>query len=233
MLLSLQNMSYKSLSIKIKVSEKSGEVSGILVLPDTAEYIYLFAHGAGAGMNHSFMEKFALSLASVNIGTLRFNFPYAEHNSKRPDHASVLLQTIHSAYNAVKEYAKGIPVFAGGKSMGGRMSSMAASKNLLEGIKGLVFVGFPLHAPGNPSIERAEHLYKVKEPMLFLQGSKDKLADLTLLTPIVTKLENAVLYVLEEADHSFKLPKKAGKSEEEVLNELAATVKEWMRRVGG
>ena len=221
-------MNHTTSTIKFKVSEKAGEVSGILVLPEATEYLLLFAHGAGAGMNHSFMGKMAGYLADERIGTLRYNFPYTENNGKRPDHASVLMETIQSAYAAAKEYTKDIPILAGGKSMGGRMTSTAVSKELLTGIKGIVFFGFPLHAPGIPSNERAEHLYLVKMPMLFLQGTKDKLADLTLLKPVITKLDDkATLYIIEGADHSFHLPKSAGKSDDDVLKELARKVKEW------
>lgn len=219
-------------NIKIQVSEKSGEVSGILVLPEAAEYLLIFAHGAGAGMNHSFMEKMAGYLADEHIGTLRYNFPYSEKKGKRPDHASILIKTVQSVYAVAKEFAKDIPILAGGKSMGGRMTSTAASKELLTGIKGIVFFGFPLHAPGAPSNERAEHLYLVKKPMLFLQGTKDKLADLTLLKPVITKLgDKATLYIIEGADHSFHLPKSAGKSDDDVFKELAREVKVWANEI--
>jgi predicted alpha/beta-hydrolase family hydrolase len=214
--------------IKIKVSEKHGDVSGILILPDDAKYLLMFAHGAGAGMSHSFMEKAAQNLAAVSIATLRYNFPYTEKHGKRPDPAPVLLQTVQCVYLAAQELASGLPVFAGGKSMGGRMTSTAASKKLLEGIKGIVFFGFPLHAPGQPSNHRAEHLHRVREPMLFLQGTKDKLADLNLLQPVINDLKNnATLHIVDGADHSFHLPKSAGKTDDEALNELARKVKEW------
>lgn len=222
-------MAYNITSIKINVSEKYGDVTGILILPDDAKYFFLLAHGAGAGITHSFMEKMALNLADLQIATLRYNFPYTERRSKRPDPVPVLLQTVKAGYAAAQNYAKGLPVFAGGKSMGGRMTSTAASKNLLPDVKGIIFFGFPLHAPGQPSNHRAEHLYQVRESMLFLQGSKDKLADLTLLQPVINTLkEKATLYVIEGADHSFHLPKSAGKTDEEVLKELAGEVKKWI-----
>jgi predicted alpha/beta-hydrolase family hydrolase len=183
-------------------------------------------------MNHQFMEKMATYLANEQIGTLRYNFPYTEKNSKRPDHATVLLKTTESAYSVAKEYANNLPVFAGGKSMGGRMTSTAASKSLLTGIQGIVFFGFPLHAPGQPSGHRAEHLYQVQEPMLFLQGTKDKLADLELLKPVIDKLgRKAALHIAEGADHSFHIPKNAGRTDDDVLKELAAIVKEWVVRI--
>lgn len=215
-------------NIRIKVSEKSGEVSGILVMPEMAEYLLLFAHGAGAGMGHAFMEKMAGFLADVQIATLRYNFPYTEKNGKRPDYAPVLIETVQTAHSTARAYAQNLPILAGGKSMGGRMTSTAASKGLLTDVKGIVFFGFPLHAPGKPSNERAEHLYHVKAPMLFLQGSKDKLADLTLLEPVIKKLETkATLYIVEGGDHSFHLPKTAGKKDEDIFKELAHKVKEW------
>jgi predicted alpha/beta-hydrolase family hydrolase len=179
-------------------------------------------------MGHVFMERMAESLANEHIATLRFNFPYTEKGSKRPDHAPVLIETIQAAYKIAQENAIGIPILAGGKSMGGRMTSMAASMGLLSGIKGVAFFGFPLHAPGKPSGDRAEHLYLINEPMLFLQGSKDKLADLALLKPVIAKLgSNAKLYVVEGADHSFHLPKSSGRTDEDVFRELAKKVKEW------
>lgn len=221
-------MNHTGRSIKISISGKHGDVSGILMVPNNSICLLLFAHGAGAGMDHLFMEKAAQSLADVDIATLRYNFPYTEKGGKRPDPAPVLLQTVQSAYLAAKECADGLPVFAGGKSMGGRMTSTAASKGLLTGIKGIVFFGFPLHAPGQPSNHRAEHLYHVQEPMLFLQGTKDKLADLTLLQPVIDNLRSrATIHIVEGADHSFHLPKSAGKTDDEVLRELAGEVKKW------
>lgn len=222
-------MAHNKTSIKINVSEKYGDVSGILMLPDEAKGFLLLAHGAGAGMTHSFMERMAQNLADLHIATLRYNFPYTEKTAKRPDPAPVLLQTVKAAYTAAQKYANGLPVFAGGKSMGGRMTSTAASKNLLPDVKGIIFFGFPLHAPGQPSNHRAEHLYQVQEPMLFLQGTKDKLADLNLLQPVIDTLkEKATLYVMEGADHSFHLPKSARKNDDDVLKELAGEVKKWI-----
>ncbi len=225
-------MKYTTHHIKFTASKSSGEVSGIITLPEQPSYLFVFAHGAGAGMNHPFMEKMSDYLANEGIGTLRYNFPYSEKKGKSPDPAPILMETIRSAYNAAKEYAKDIPLLAGGKSMGGRMTSMAASKENMAGVKGIVFVGFPLHAMGKPSIERADHLFSVKVPMLFLQGTKDKLADLNLLKPIVSKLENkAYLYIIEGADHSFHLPKSSGRNDEDVMKELAGKIKEWSGKI--
>ena len=219
-------------NIKFIASKSSGEVSGILIMPDKAKFLLVFGHGAGAGMKHPFMGMVSNYLADEGIATLRYNFPYTEKKIKRPDPAPILMETVRSAVRIALEYAGDIPILAGGKSMGGRMTSMAASnsdKVGMEKVKGIVFFGFPLHAPGKPSNERAEHLYSIKIPMLFLQGTKDKLADLTLLKPVIKKLGNkATIHIIEGADHSFHLPKSAGKSDEEVLKELAKKVVEWL-----
>ena len=218
-------------NIKFTASKSSGEVSGILILPEKPIFLLVFAHGAGAGMQHPFMEKVSGYLAEEGIGTLRYNFPYVEKKKKSPDPAPILMETVRSAIKTASEYAGDIPILAGGKSMGGRMTSMAASnadKPGMEKIKGIVFFGFPLHAPGKPSNERAEHLYNVKVPMLFLQGTKDKLADLNLLKPVIKKLgKKAALYIFETADHSFDVPKSSGKNDEDVLKELVKKVADW------
>ena len=221
-------MKIKNRNIKFTASKSSGEVNGILILPDKPKFLLLFAHGAGAGMKHPFMEKVSANLAEENIGTLRYNFPYTEKKIKRPDPAPILMQTVRSAVEAAKKYAGDIPLYAGGKSMGGRMTSMAASKEQLNEIKGIIFFGFPLHAPGKPSDERGEHLFNVSVPMLFLQGTRDKLADLKLLKPIVKKLKNkATLHTIEGADHSFHLLKSSGRNDEDVLKEIVKKVGEW------
>ena len=221
-------MKPKTCNIKFTATKSSGEVSGILVLPEKPKFLLLFAHGAGAGMKHPFMEKMSGYLADEGIGTLRYNFPYTEKQRNSPDPAPILMQTIRSAVRAAQKYAGDIPLLAGGKSMGGRMTSMAASKEPLEDVKGIVFFGFPLHAPGRPSNERAEHLFSVNVPMLFLQGTRDKLADLKLLKPVVKKLKDkAMLHIIEGGDHSFHLLKSAGRDDEEVFKEIAKKVGEW------
>jgi uncharacterized protein len=219
-------------SLRFNVSEKSGEVSGLLNIPEDASALLVFAHGAGAPMEHPFMSRMSELLAEERIATLRFNFPYTEKKSKRIDPAPVLKETIHSAVEKAKEYAGDIPLLAGGKSMGGRMTSLAASEDKLEVVKGLVFFGFPLHAPGKPSIDRADHLYNVKIPMLFLQGTRDKLAALDLLQPVITKIgEKGSLHKIEGADHSFHLLKSSGRSDEEVLKEMAVRVRVWVEKL--
>lgn len=174
------------------------------------------------------MEDMSQELAELNIATLRYNFPYTGKGQKRPDPKPVLLATVRSAVEFANDLAGGLPLFAGGKSMGGRMTSLAASEEPLPGVRGIVFFGFPLHPVGQPSIQRAEHLSKVNLPMLFLQGTRDALADLALLKPVCKKLgKRATLFVVDEADHSFHVPKRTGKSGEDVLTVLARTVAEW------
>lgn len=221
----------KKTQLKFTASKSSGDVSAILYMPDNTEALYIFAHGAGAGMEHSFMEAASVCLANEGVGTFRFNFPYSEKKLKRPDPSPILLETFRSAVQTAKQYSNDLPLFAGGKSMGGRMSSMAsASEKKLEGIKGLIFFGFPLHAPGKPSSDRAEHLYNVRIPMLFLQGTRDKLADLDLLTPVVNNLgKTAKMHIIEGADHSFNMLKSIGRTNKDVLEELARTAAEWIK----
>lgn len=224
----------KIIKLRFTASKSSGEVSALLDLPENPECIYVFAHGAGAGMQHPFMANVSGALAEHNIAVLRFNFPYTEKNMKRPDPAPVLMETIRSAVNVSREYLNGIPAFAGGKSMGGRMSSMMCASGNSPDISGLVFFGFPLHAPGKPSSERAEHLYKVKIPMLFLQGTRDKLADLTLLKPVIEKIgKPAELHIIENADHSFNILKSSGRSNSDVLFEITKLACIWMKKQSG
>jgi predicted alpha/beta-hydrolase family hydrolase len=218
----------RSVERRICVSE-GVEVSGLLLVPARPRALYVLAHGAGAGMRHPFMESIAQRLTARGIGTLRYQFPYMEHGSRRPDPEPVVLGTIRAAIEAGREAAGGLPLLAGGKSFGGRMTSRAAAAAPLAGVAGLVFLGFPLHPSGQPGVSRADHLAKVDLPMLFLQGARDTLADLTLLEPIVRKLgERATLRVIEHADHSFHVPKRSGRTGEQVLDELAATVARWL-----
>jgi predicted alpha/beta-hydrolase family hydrolase len=225
-------MSFRTEHIKFLATKSSGEVSGIIIMPEKAECFLVLALGAGAGMNHTFMHGIAIALAELGVGTLRFNFPYSEKNLKRPDPAPILIETVYAAVNKANEYYKNIPLFAGGKSLGGRMTSTAASKKALANIRGIAFFGFPLHAPGKASNERAEHLFQVSIPMLFLQGTNDKLADLNLLQPVVNKLNNkATLHIIEGADHSFHVPKKSGKTDDEIIKELALKFKEWAIKI--
>jgi predicted alpha/beta-hydrolase family hydrolase len=204
------------------------EVSTLLVEPASPLALYVLAHGAGAGMRHAFMEAIALRLAARGVATLRYQFPYAEHGARRPDPEPLLLATVRAAVAAGREAAGGRPLLAGGKSMGGRMTSRAAAAEPLLGVSGLVFLGFPLHPAGQPATSRADHLANVALPMLFLQGTRDALADLTLLEPVVRELgARATLRVIAEADHSFHVLKRSGRTDEQVLDELADTVASW------
>lgn len=214
--------------------ENAGDVSAILVRPPKAESLLVLAHGAGAGMNHPFMQSLATELAAVRVATLRFQFPYMEQQRKIPDRPPVLTATVVAAVAAAAKAAPSIPLFAGGKSLGGRMTSLAAAERGLNDVRGLIFFGFPLHPPGQPGTKRAGHLHEVKLPMLLLQGTRDKLADLNLLRPICAGLgSRATLHVIDTADHSFHVLKSTGKSDEQVLRELAQTVATWTRKLSG
>lgn len=192
----------------------------------------MLGHGAGAGMAHPFLEKLAAELANVGIATLRYQFPYMEERRRVPDKPELLAATVAAAVRLATETAPGLPLLAGGKSMGGRMTSQAASENMLGPVKGIVFFGFPLHPPNRPGTKRAEHLAKVNVPMLFLQGTRDTLADLTLLRPICEKLgSRAALHIIPEADHSFHVLKKSGKTDAEVMTELAQKTATWANKL--
>ena len=218
---------------KLRIAvQGNGEVSALLVRPPSARWLLVLGHGAGAGMAHPFLEKLAAELANAGIATLRYQFPYMEERRRVPDKSELLLSTVAAAVRLAAEAAPGLPLLAGGKSMGGRMSSQAAAQNLLGPVKGLVFFGFPLHPPNRASTKRAEHLAKVGVPMLFLQGTRDTLADLALLRPICEKLgSRARLHIIPEADHSFHVLKKSGKTDAEVMTELAQTTEGWASKL--
>ena len=209
--------------------EGAGEVSAILMRAAKARALLALAHGAGAGMTHPFMEKLARELAEVKVATFRYQFPYMEQRRRVPDPPAIAAATVASAVRTAATAAPGLPLFAGGKSFGGRMSSQAASQQLLEGVRGLVFFGFPLHPPNKPGTKRADHLAKVPMPMLFLQGTRDTLADLSLLKPICASLgsSQAKLHVIDTADHSFHVLKSSGKTEADVFRELAQITASW------
>lgn len=199
-------MSTKSLSIQ--VSAAIGKVSAIVVVPKDATCLLTLAHGAGANMTHVFMETLAEQLAEAGIATLRFNFPFMENGKGRPDTPAVAHQTIEAAIDKALKLYPSLPLFVAGKSFGGRMSSQYMAANPRKDVTGLVFYGFPLHAIKKPSIDRAAHLKDVKVPMLFLQGTKDALADIDMITEVCASLKKATLVKLEGADHSFKAGKK-------------------------
>jgi uncharacterized protein len=201
-------------------------VSGLWLRPDDAHAVLLLAHGAGAGMAHPFLESLAAALAAAGVATLRYQFPYMEHGSRRPDPPPILTATVAAAATTAATLAPELPLFAGGKSMGGRMTSQAAADGLLPGVRALVFFGFPLHPPGRPGTARADHLSRVPMPMLFLQGTRDEFADLDLLRPIVDRLApRATLHVVDGADHSFHVLKRSGRTDDEVRNELVDTTR--------
>jgi len=208
--------------------EAAGEMPALLVRPRNARWLLVLAHGAASGMRHPFLESLAEELARVGLATLRYQFPYMEQRRRVPDTPDLLTATVEAAVQAGAKAAPELPLLAGGKSLGGRMSSTAAAEGKLDAVRGLVFFGFPLHPPKRPGTKRAEHLWKVKQPMLFLQGTRDDLADLKLLRPICEQLgERATLHVIEGADHSFHVLKKSGKTDEGVRRELAENVAAW------
>ena len=196
--------------------------------PSNPRFGYVLAHGAGAGMLHPFLEHIAQALDERGVATLRYEFPYMEEHRSRTDSPAVCAVRIREAIARAHAEWPGLPLFAGGKSFGGRMTSMAQAQQPLDGVRGLVFLGFPLHPPGKPGVTRAEHLDQVQVPMLFLQGSRDEFAQLDLLTGVCEKLgERATLQVIEDGDHSFKVPKRSGRTAEQVLAELADRIVEW------
>lgn len=201
----------------------------IVDTPENPRAVYVFAHGAGAGMTHSFMAKVASGLSARGIAVLRYNFPYMEKGSKRPDPPKVAHAAVQEAVAEAAQRFPGVPLYAGGKSFGGRMTSQAQAIEPLPGVRGLAFVGFPLHPAGKPSIERAAHLEEVKVPMLFLQGTRDELADLELLEPVVDRLgDRARLVTFEHADHSFHAPAKSGVKDAQIMERMLNAMKEWM-----
>src|SRR2546430_2493848 len=187
-------------------------VSGLLQIPREARACYVLAHGAGAGMAHSFLEAIANGLAERSIATLRYQFPYMEHGSKRPDTPKLAQATVRAAVAEASRRVPELALFAGGKSFGGRMTSQAQAASPLGGVLGLVFLGFPLHPVGRPSNERGAHLFAVQIPMLFLQGTRDALADLQLMQALVGELgARATLELFQDADHSFHVPARTGR----------------------
>lgn len=212
-------------TLKINVSPEIGKVTGKTIAPAKPVAIIVLAHGAGAGMDHIFMETLAIRLAEADIATLRYNFPFSENKKGRPDTPAVAHQTIKAAIAKGVELFPKTPLFVAGKSFGGRMSSQLLSAAHDENIKGLIFYGFPLHQPGKPSAERADHLKKVKVPMLFLQGTKDALATWDMIEAVCKSLKKAKLVKLEGADHSFKAGKK------DIMSMLVEETKAWVGKI--
>jgi predicted alpha/beta-hydrolase family hydrolase len=246
----------ESRSVDIEVGE-AHRISGLWLAPEASRAVYVFAHGAGAGMRHAFMEAAAQGLAERGIASLRYQFPYMERGSRRPDAPPLAQATVRAAVAVAVRLAPALPLFAGGKSFGGRMSSQAQAAAPMAGVRGLVFLGFPLHPAGEPSDQRAAHLAGVQVPMLFLgfplhpagepsdqraahlagvqvpmlflQGTRDELADFSLLQPLVTRLGgHATLHAVTDADHSFHVPAKSGRKDPQVLAEVLDAFAAWI-----
>jgi predicted alpha/beta-hydrolase family hydrolase len=213
----------KTKEIKIKVSKIIGIVSGTFLLPEKSIAMLVLAHGAGAGKDHPWMKELAEKLAEKKIATLRYNFPYMEAGKKRPDNPPVAHETIDAALKVAIKQAGNLPVFLSGKSFGGRMSSQYLSEHPVATVKGIIFFCFPLHAPGKPGIERAEHLKKINHPMLFLSGTRDEFARMDLLKKVLKKIPSATLDKMEGANHAFKV---AGRKD--TLDVLAEKVYRWI-----
>src|ERR1700754_1735292 len=215
-------------SLRIEISHGSA-VSGLLMQPPQSRACYVFAHGAGAGMTHASMEAIAAGLAGRGIATLRYQFPYMEKGSKRPDAPAVAHAAVRAAVKEAARCCPGLPLIAGGKSFGGRMTSQAQAIAPLASVRGLAFLGFPLHPAGKPSVARAAHLSELKIPMLFLQGTRDDLAEMTLLEPVVKGLGGlASLHVVQEGDHSLHVPARSGRNNREVMNEVLDALSAWI-----
>jgi hypothetical protein len=212
--------------------DEAQRVSALLQVPPDAAACYVLAHGAGAGMTHPFMTAIANGLAERGVATLRYQFPYMEQGSRRPDAPKVAHATVRAAVLAAARLVPKLPLFAGGKSFGGRMTSQAQAASPLAGVRGLIFLGFPLHPPGKPSDERAKHLFDVQIPMLFLQGTRDEFANLPLLEPLCEQLgERATLKWFQEANHSFHVPARTGRKDAEVRVELLDALAQWIGEV--
>lgn len=217
--------------VTIEVASGSS-VSGLLLKPASPRALYVFAHGAGAGMTHPSMTAIANGLAKRGIATLRYQFLYMEKKSKRPDPPKLAQAAVRAAVAEAHRLAPKLPLFAGGKSFGGRMTSGAQSASPLDDVLGLIFLGFPLHPAGAPAQERAQHLADVHIPMLFLQGTRDALAELDQLQPVIKSLgKRATLKLFDPADHSFHVPAKGGRKNAEVLDEILDAFSEWVDKV--
>src|SRR5881409_2104014 len=213
--------------------EDGRTVSGLLQMPLQPLACLALAHGAGAGMTHPFLSALAAGLAERRIAALRYQFPFMERGSRRPDPPALAQATVRTALVLARRLVPRIPLFAGGKSFGGRMTSQAQAESPLPGVRGLVFLGFPLHPPGQPSEERGKHLFEVKIPLLFLQGTRDEFAKLQLLEPLCKKLSRATLTLFRDADHSFHVPARSGRKDSEVRVELLDVVASWIRKTMG
>jgi hypothetical protein len=215
--------------LSFEISDRAGSVSAILLRPANAQWLYVLGHGAGAGMRHPFLETMARALFERDVATFRYQFPYMEAGRRAPNARPILVETVRAAVETAQRAAPDLRVVAGGKSMGGRMTSLAAAEATLPDVEGLVFLGFPLHAAGKPSADRGAHLDKVGLPMLFIQGTRDRLADVELLQSCIDRVEpKPQLSLVATGDHSFKVLKSAGQSYNEVLTGIADTIAAWL-----
>jgi uncharacterized protein len=213
----------------IRLSVEKESVSGLLRTPANPRAVYVLAHGAGAGMTHPFLTAVASGIEERSIATLRYQFPYMEKKSKHPDRPELAHKTVRAAAAEALRLSPKLPLFAGGKSFGGRMTSQAQALMPMPGVRGLIFLGFPLHPVGRPSQERAKHLFDVRLPMLFLQGTRDALAELAELRPVCKALgKRAELALIEDADHSFHVPAKSGRKESDVRNAMLDAIARWI-----
>jgi predicted alpha/beta-hydrolase family hydrolase len=225
-------MNASSRELSLHVSDTVGDVDAILESPPQPFAAYVFAHGAGAGMRHAFIEAVARDLHAGGVATLRYQFPYMHAGKHRPDPPARLEATVRAAVEAAAAELPGVALFAGGKSMGGRMSSQAAAAGLIDRIHGLAFLGFPLHPPGRDGVKRAAHLAQVAAPMLFVQGTRDDLANLELMRDVCDSLgARATLHVVDGGDQSFKVLKRSGRTSEDVMAEIISTMVSWMRDI--
>ena len=213
--------------------QNASPISALLLRPAKPRACFVLAHGAGAGMAHPFMAAVAAGLGERGIATLRYQFPYMEKAGKRPDPPAVAHAAVRAAVTEAGRCCAGLPIIAGGKSFGGRMTSQAQAIEPMPGVRGLAFLGFPLHPAGKPSSERARHLADIDIPMLFLQGTSDKLAELGLLEPVVTKLgRSATLHLVRDADHSFHVPARSGRTDREAMDEILDAFAAWAAAFG-
>jgi uncharacterized protein len=219
--------------LKLRIDDVNA-VSALLLQPPRARACFVFAHGAGAGMTHQFMEQLATGLCNRDIATLRYQFPYMEKASRRPDPPAVAHAAVRAAVAEAARRCPGLALLAGGKSFGGRMTSQAQAIAPLAGVGGLAFVGFPLHPADKPSTERAKHLGDVHVPMLFIQGTRDKLAEAQLIDPLVKRLgASASLHRVQEADHAFHVPARSGRNDREVMSEITDALSAWIGAISG
>jgi predicted alpha/beta-hydrolase family hydrolase len=224
-------MSARQITIEVNGTET---VSGLLLVPEQALACFVLAHGAGAGMTHPFMTAVAEGLFARRMATLRYQFPYMEHASKRPDRPALAHATVRAAVTSASRLTPALPLIAGGKSFGARMTSQAQAQRPLPNVSGLAFLGFPLHPAGKPSDDRAAHLSDVRVPMLFLQGTRDALADNQLLAGVLRRLSSLVtLHLIDQADHSFHVPVRSGTTDRQVLDDMLDTLVAWAARICG